>query len=130
MKLPALQLGVFIRDPLMKVLPFKVGETSREQTRVALNISPVAPYLGGTQVIHRRHPSGEEYPRRYQIVGWKFKFNAGRPRCGRKHGLLRRVGRARQVARAFHVGVASSRRFACELSQLRHLASRRNSERA
>ena len=45
-----------IRDPLMKVLPFKVGETSREQTRVALNISPVAPYLGGTHVVHRRHP--------------------------------------------------------------------------
>jgi hypothetical protein len=51
---------LLIGDPLMKVLAFKVREAGREQTRVALNISPVGPYLGGTQVVHRRHPEGSQ----------------------------------------------------------------------
>ena len=74
-----------IRDPLMKVLPFKVGETSREQTRVALNISPVAPYLRKSVIIVTLDGlkivlfDGKGVPTAPKIVGRKFKFNMGVP---------------------------------------------------
>ena len=85
--LPAFQLSLLIRDPLMKVLAFKFREAGREQTRVALNISPVAPYLGGKEVSHHRHPrrsqncsfDGKGVPTAPKIVGRKFKFNMGVP---------------------------------------------------
>jgi len=70
----------------MKVLAFKFREAGREQTRVALNISPVAPYLGGKSVIIVTLDGlkivlsmGREYPPLPKIVGRKFKFNMGVP---------------------------------------------------
>jgi hypothetical protein len=61
------------------------------------------------------------------VAGLQSRLRAGAwqgEAAGRKRGLLRKAVRVRRVARAFHVGVASSRRFVYVRWQLRHPVSR------
>ncbi len=61
------------------------------------------------------------------VAGLQSRLRAGAwqgEAAGRKRGLLRKAVRVRRVARVFHVGVASSRRFVYVRWQLRHPVSR------
>jgi hypothetical protein len=44
---------MLLRDPLVQVLTFEIGEVSSKNSATAFDLSPMGPYLGRTQVKRR-----------------------------------------------------------------------------